>query len=570
MLSEAIDRPTIRGERFDVRRLFGVLVAGVGFLNLASALLPPLRSRVRVLEGFVPLADQELALVLAVQAGLLLLFIARQLARGKRRAWQIAILLLVSSTVLHVVKGLDVEEALVSAALAAGLIVYRKRFQAASDVPSWSRLIRSLPFLVALPFVYGIGGMWLRRGDLMDGFSLSRAATEVAYRLVWMGGPVRFTDSAFRRWFPFSISLLAVVVAVRILFLAFRPVVAHVGHRTPEDEADLRRLVATDEGTLAYISLREDKNVFFNEERTAALGYRQVGGVALVAGDLVGDSDAWNDLVSSFAAYAHDHGWSLAGIGLSEKASESFTALGLRRVYVGDEAVIDPCTWSIDAPGMRKVRQNTANIARRGWILEMHRTAELHPDLRRALLHVSSSWKAGEEERGFSMALGRLFDPRDPDCVIAVARDVEGEVRAFLHFVPAGPHGYSLDVMRRDRDVPSALNEWLIVRTIEWMRERGVQEMSLNFAFLRSVIRPEGRQGPVIRLQRFIALKLGPWFQIESLYRFNNKFGPRWVPRYGVVEDRLSIPAVTLAALRAEKLLDLDVLRRTNRHKNVR
>ena len=43
------------------------------------------------------------------------------------------------------------------------------------------------------------------------------------------------------------------------------------------------------------------------------------------------------------------------------------------------------------------------------------------------------------------------------------ARDAEGSLRGFLHFVPWGPDGASLDVMRRDRLAPSWLNDFLVV-----------------------------------------------------------------------------------------------------------
>jgi lysyl-tRNA synthetase class 2 len=48
------------------------------------------------------------------------------------------------------------------------------------------------------------------------------------------------------------------------------------------------------------------------------------------------------------------------------------------------------------------------------------------------------------------------------------------------------------------------------------------------------------------------AAVLNPYFQIESLYRFNAKFSPSWVPRYLVCESVLALPRVSLAALRAE------------------
>lgn len=557
------DLPTRTEKSATVRRLFGVLVAATGLLTIGSALLPPLHDRVRLVEIYFPIGDVRLASVLAVQAGLLLLFMARQLARGKKRAWQLSVALLWASTILHVAKGLDVEEALVSAGLALSLLVYRSRFRAASDAPSLTRLFKIFPLLVAAPFAYGIAGLAIRHAELVGGFSWTAALSEVAHRVVWMSGPVRYARPFFGEWFPFSISVVGAVVVGYILFLAFRPVVVHPAVvRSSEDEAELRRLALADHGTLAYFVLRDDKEIFFSADRSAALGYRQVGGVALVAGDPIGNPSAWPDLIASFAEHAHVHGWSLAAIGLGRSAADAFEKVGCKVVYLGDEAIVGASTFTLEGRAIRKVRWACSRLEREGYAIEWHRTGELNPDLRSALLYVSSGWKDGAAERGFSMSLGRLFDPRDADCLVAVARDANGDVRGFLHFVPAGPHGYSLDVMRRDHDAAPGINEWLIARTLEHVNTLGVREVSLNFAFMRAVIRPTEEQSTLSRLQRWVILKLGPWFQIESLYRFNNKFGPQWRQRFGACEDTLAMPSVLIAAMRAEKFIEIPSLKR--------
>jgi lysyl-tRNA synthetase class 2 len=49
-----------------------------------------------------------------------------------------------------------------------------------------------------------------------------------------------------------------------------------------------------------------------------------------------------------------------------------------------------------------------------------------------------------------------------------------------------------------------------------------------------------------------LARVFNPYFQIESLYRFNAKFFPRWEPRYFVYEGRLGLPRACLAGMWAE------------------
>ena len=54
----------------------------------------------------------------------------------------------------------------------------------------------------------------------------------------------------------------------------------------------------------------------------------------------------------------------------------------------------------------------------------------------------------------------------------------------------------SLSFMRRDRDTPNGLTEFLVVRAIELLRERGIEELSLNFAAFARLIRAQGQSAP--------------------------------------------------------------------------
>jgi lysyl-tRNA synthetase class 2 len=117
----------------------------------------------------------------------------------------------------------------------------------------------------------------------------------------------------------------------------------------------------------------------------------------------------------------------------------------------------------------------------------------------------------------------------------------------------------SLAAMRRDRQTPNGLMEFLVVRAIQLLRAEGVEELSLNFAaFARFMHRP---RNPAERAVGRLARLGNPYFQLESLYRFNAKFQPRWEPRYLVYERARRLPRVGLAVMWAEGQLPKPAIR---------
>jgi hypothetical protein len=123
--------------------------------------------------------------------------------------------------------------------------------------------------------------------------------------------------------------------------------------------------------------------------------------------------------------------------------------------------------------------------------------------------------------------------------------------RSTRHLVPTfGRATASLSAMRRDSDTPNGLMEFLVARGIELLRGDGVAEVSLNFAAFARVLHSPGGPGERL-LGRAVALAK-PYFQIESLYRFNAKFFPRWEPRYLLYEGACGLPRAGLAAMRIE------------------
>ena len=61
--------------------------------------------------------------------------------------------------------------------------------------------------------------------------------------------------------------------------------------------------------------------------------------------------------------------------------------------------------------------------------------------------------------------------------------------------------------------------------------------LSLNFAAMRSILEGETGDGVTQRVERWALRRLSGVLQIETLWRFNAKYEPRWLPRYIVFDS---------------------------------
>jgi lysyl-tRNA synthetase class 2 len=493
------------------------LVAGavglVGLVGVVSALTPGIAWRSELVRQVLPPFVPEGARTVALASGLALVWLARSLARRKQRAWVLAVALVVGSAAAHLAKGLDAEEAAANLLVLWGLWRYRREFFAAGEPAVLMPLVRVCLALAAVS-----GALALRATDRM----------------------------AFSDRIEDALALLAGGLAVRALYLWLRPLAGRIV-QGGEERATAERLVrAQGRDSLSYFALRRDKAYFFSPSRRSFLAYRVVNGVALVSGDPIGDRHELADLLREFRRVAAASGWSVGVIGACEDALPLHRSAGLRTLYLGDEAIVDPAAFSLEGRAIRKVRQSVTRLRKAGYDVRIVPAGELVERERRELAEVSAEWRGNSPERGFSMAMDAVF--AYPESVIALAAGPSG-IGGFLHLVPApAGGGWSLAAMRRRRGTPNGLMEFLVAETIAWAQQGGVRELSLNFALFGEVLRTVG--GPA---SLRAALRLfDRFFQIERLLVFNRKFGPSWRRRYVCFERYGDLPALAVALARAE------------------
>ena len=528
-------------------------VAAAGVLDVLDGITP--EHGQGFVEQYAPSAVHPYAAALVAPTGIVLLLLARGLARRKRRAWQLATALLCASAALDAFHGFN-HGAVAAVLVAIALVARRHDFDGRGDPEAHPRVLARAAFFLALVYAYGAAALWVNRLTADQPYTLGFAFRETSLALV--GAHVRGSAhlvGSFGDWFPLSVLILGLAGIVSLLSVWLAPWRHRVRQEARERELARDLVSAFGEDTLAPFVLRGDKSYFFSPDERAFLAYRVVGGVAVVSGDPIGAHDAFAPLVASFVRFAHLRDWRIAILGASERCLGLYREHGLHALYHGDEAVLDVASFSLEGRAIRKVRQSVHRLEKAGYAARALRPAELGPDLRAELEEVARAWRGGEPNRGYAMALDTLFRLED-EALFVAAFDAEGRVRGFLHFaVCERAHALSLSSMPRFRDTPNGLNEWLVCETVEWARGHGFERISLNFAPFAALLAPGAELTATGKLQRRALLGLKGHFQLDNLLLFNRKFFPRWQPRFVVYERRRDLPRVSVAALAAEAYL---------------
>ena len=534
--------------------LIAALVAAIGAISAIDGVLP---ARPHTLLAQLSLARvTPVASALVAPLGLALLVVARGLARRKRRAYHVALVLLLGLVVLHTSHRFDYGA--VAAALVALVLVARRHvFDAPGDPAASPRLLLRAAGLLAAIYVYGAVVLWINRIEADQPFTLHFAVTETNEALAGLdlGGSVHLVDG-FGSWFPVSVFTVGVAGVGWLLVSWLGPWRYRLAQEARERELARSLVAAWGADTLAPFVLRADKSYFFSESRRAFVAYRVVRGVAIVSGDPIGPSEELDELLTRFVQFARTRDWRIAILGASERLLDTYAGYGLHALYHGDEAVLDVDSFSLEGQPIRKVRQSVHRLRRAGYRAEVLRPCEIGDELRGELELIARDWRGAEPTRGFVMALDALFRLEDEEAVFVVGRDPDGAPTGFLHFAVVRPcSALSLSSMPRLRATPNGFNEWLICEAVEWARGHGFRRLSLNFAPFAALLAPEAQLVGVQRLERRALLALKGRFQLDNLLLFNRKFFPSWQRRFVVYERRRDLPRIGIAALAAEAYL---------------
>lgn len=546
------------------RRLIPIVLSRVtliaGLFNIFANLFRPFRKPARALDHYFLVYLNSTAFATTVLTGVMLLVLSQGLKRRKRRAWNLTILILSINLFADLFRfHRHPVQILLSASLLTVLAFCKEDFYAKSDPKTKSQPVKA--FFTLLTSLVLIGFILLtfqHRASVVGSPSVFQILETVLRGFIWVSGPIHYSEDRAADTVYFTLGTFGIFLFLLPLSVYLRRAKKQLATAVNDYElvkASIMKDPYSD--SLSYFATRRDKEILWSSNKKAGLAFRVENGVLLVSGDPFGEYSLWPELISKVTAMASEYAWIVAVIGCTDRAGEIWIKNSdMKAIDIGEEAIIKVKSFTLEGPSIKNVREMVNKVKRKGYETKSVKSTDLS-DLERAkLIILAQEWRYGAPERGFSMGLDRFLETEDPDCVITFATR-DQDIKAFLSFVPWGEKSLSLDRMQRDKEVESGINELLIVATIEYAKRNEMDSISLNFAAFKSIFERADKinAGIFLRLKRNALRWVSHWFQVESLFRFNAKFQPIWQTRYLLVPKLGNLGPVSVAALKAEKII---------------
>ncbi len=505
------------------RRVVAGLVGGGGVLIMVSSASPALYARLPLLEQFVPLPLVEAGHLAAAMAGLLLLVLARGLARGYRAAFRLTLVLLTVAVAGAILKGFDWEEAVLLTVL---------------FLATWSQ-----------------AGLFDRpsRGDWLEGADVAVALTALTLFVIVGVVSHRVSSTTFDRVMHIGYRLQAVrflrtagsmafAVAAGAAYLLLR---APVRFTRPGDD-DVRRALDLHArlggGTNPLLVATGDKSTFLDGERGLCL-YRTIGPYVVVFSDpVVRSAPERTAFLDAFFAFAGELDRRPVFYQISLDWIPVLHDRGYDFFKLGEEAHVSLGAVSLDGHAGKLYRQILRRGERDGVTFRVLEPGEIGGHLDE-LEQISNDWlhTKGLAERQFSIG---FFDREYLSryrCAVVEEASAPHRILAFANLLEGPMHEeLSVDLMRHRSDGPKVM-DFLFVSLFMVGKGQGFARFNLGMAPLSSVGDQRGAHARE-RLARLLFQRGEHWYNFQGLRAYKDKFEPTWVPRYMAYQDAWEWP----------------------------
>lgn len=535
---------TKRGNLF-VRLVPVLIIFTLGIVNIISALTPAIPARMKLIEAIFSRDVSIYSNYTVLAFGVVLLILSLYMVMGVRNAFILALILSLASGIGHLIKAIDYEEASLAFFASVTLIMSRKSYFVRHDLNFQRKsLVNILIAIIGIYFYTTIGFYFLNKHHFGIDFSMKESAVIFFRMFLLFDTDIYTPHTIFARFFYFSIYISGAIWLVYTLYIIFRP--SKTAIQAVTENKYLAEDIVREHGksALDYFKTYPDKLIFFNNEHTAFLAYRLSEKYAVVLEMPVGAKSAIESTIREFEAYCRSNGVKSFYYRVPDESLTLFNGIKMKSLRIGQEAVVDLSTFSLNGKEKQPLRNVLNKITNAGYVFKVH-TPPVRSGTLQKLEHVSNEWLEynGRNELAFTQGVFNYEIIRN--CTVLSVEDSEERVVAFANLVPSYVSGEATyDLMRKLEDTPNGILDFLMIRTFEYLRDKGYKFVNLGLAPLAGMEHAENFTERVIN---YLRDRLKQTSRFKGLYHFKDKFDPIWVNKYLVYDeayDLIQFPAV--------------------------
>ena len=486
---------------------------------------------------------------------LVLLLVSLQLMKRKQSAWYIAETIFL----LNLFRGISGPKLPSQLCLMAGDFVlmavffyFRRDFCSLSSKRSKKKaLIMLLLSLTGIAANAGLGYHYVKIMTPGQADSLWDNLLTGAGMIFGMGegpsgayGASHLSDVIF--WFSWGCILAAVLYAMK-------PWIASRRSQNTDIQHARTLLNLYSQNPCAYLTLEDDKFLYFGTKTDGVIPYGAVGDTVIVNGDPVCADKDFPVLLAEFVDFCQKSAHDLFILSVTDYYLEEYKKQGFGYVKCGEEARFKLSDYEISGKKGAKMRMNINHATKTGvTVHEYEVLKQRDTDIENAFDRITQEWLQEKKSGLLKFTLGSVGLENPMDKRYFYAKNGDGQIVAFIVFVPfLGKNGYMADVTRHGAQAPSGVMETIIYQAFQAFKEEGVEYGSLGVAPLAGL--DEKSANPVERLLQFVYNHLNECYGFKDLFRAKEKYSPtEWLPSYYAYLPKVPSPKMFYAVVKIQ------------------
>lgn len=519
-----------RRDNLVLRILPALIILVLGVVNIISAITPAIPARLRLVRNLIPEELISTGNTIVLVFGLLLLILSVFLLQGSKRAWIIGIFLTLTSVIGHLIKAADYEEATLALIAAVSLWYTRSNYKLKPH-PTLTRIgYQVLLYSVIAVFFYGVIGFYfISPRHFGTDFEL-QTAIKVIFKLFFLFDARGLTpQTTFGHYFLYSLYFSGGAVVSFIFFSLVKPYFTKPYNSNEDRERAIQITSQWGKSALDYFKYYPDKFYFFSADREGFISFKVTRHFAFVLEDPVcKDEKTFIQLVKDFDVFCEENGFINVYYRVPESSQSLYKQLGKKCFPIGEEAVVDLTTFTLDGGKMKTTRSAVNRLIAEGYEMKVYQPP-IKEGLVQKLEQVSSNWLSELKQDELAFTQG-IFDKTIlKEQTIITIEDKEEKVYAFLNLIPDyAPGEATYDLIRKVKEAPNGVLDMLLAKTLLYLKESGYTSVNMGLAPL------SGMEGVNLteKTIKYAYEHLKAFGHFKGLRKYKDKYFPRWEKKY--------------------------------------